>query len=82
MIGINIIGLLFSANTVASHLNERQGHLLMSGSAAGRIHITGTVHGASKWFVHGCAGNLAEELREWGALHPHRAGYRGHGVLR
>lgn len=66
MIGINIMGLLFSAKAALPHLKERQGHLLMTGSAAGRIHIKGSVYGASKWFVHGYAGNLAEEMREWG----------------
>lgn len=66
MIEINIMGLLFTAKAALPHLKERQGHLLMTGSAAGRIHIKGSVYGASKWFVHGYAGNLAEEMREWG----------------
>ncbi|MCY0154415.1 SDR family NAD(P)-dependent oxidoreductase [Hoeflea alexandrii] len=30
------------------------------------MHIPGSVYGASKWFVHGYAGNLAEEMKEWG----------------
>ena len=66
MIGVNIMGLLFTAKAALPHLKERQGHLLMTGSAAGRIHIKGSVYGASKWFVHGYAGNLVEEMREWG----------------
>ncbi|MRX51697.1 SDR family NAD(P)-dependent oxidoreductase [Paracoccus sp. S-4012] len=66
MIEINIMGLLFTVKATLPHLKVRQGHLLMTGSAAGRIHIKGSVYGASKWFVHGYAGNLAEEMREWG----------------
>lgn len=66
MIGVNIMGLLFTAKAALPHLKERQGQLLMTGSAAGRIHIKGSVYGASKWFVHGYAGNLVEEMREWG----------------
>lgn len=66
MIRINVLGLLFTAKAALPFLKETQGHLLMTGSAAGRIHIKGSVYGASKWFVHGYAGNLAEEMREWG----------------
>lgn len=66
MIRINILGLLFTAKAALPFLKQTQGHLLMTGSAAGRIHIKGSVYGASKWFVHGYAGNLAEEMREWG----------------
>ncbi len=66
MISINILGLLFTAKAALPFLKETQGHLLMTGSAAGRVHIKGSVYGASKWFVHGYGGNLAEEMREWG----------------
>ena len=66
MIRINILGLLFTAKAALPFLKETQGHLLMTGSAAGRIHLKGSVYGASKWFVHGYGGNLAEEMREWG----------------
>lgn len=66
LIRINILGLLFTAKAALPFLKKTQGHLLMTGSAAGRIHIKGSVYGASKWFVHGYAGNLAEEMREWG----------------
>jgi len=66
MIRINILGVLFTAKAALPFLKQTQGHLLMTGSAAGRVHIKGSVYGASKWFVHGFAGNLAEEMREWG----------------
>ena len=48
------------------HLRKSKGHLLLTGSAAGRRHIAGSIYGATKWFVHGYAGNMAEEMREWG----------------
>lgn len=66
MIRINVMGLLFTAKAALPFLKKTQGHLLMTGSAAGRVHIKGSVYGASKWFVHGYGGNLAEEMREWG----------------
>ena len=66
MIRINILGVLFTAKAALPFLKETQGHLLLTGSAAGRIHLKGSVYGASKWFVHGYGGNLAEEMRDWG----------------
>jgi len=47
-------------------LRASQGHLVMTGSVAGKIHLPGSVYGASKWFVHGFAGNMSQEMREWG----------------
>ncbi len=66
LVDVNIKGLLNTAKSAMPHLRQRKGHMLMTGSAAGRVHIAGSVYGASKWFVHGYAGNLAEEMKEWG----------------
>jgi NADP-dependent 3-hydroxy acid dehydrogenase YdfG len=66
LVDVNIKGLLYTAKAAMPHLRLRKGHMLMTGSAAGRVHISGSVYGASKWFVHGFAGNLAEEMKEWG----------------
>lgn len=66
MIQLNIMGLLWTTKAAMPHLKKSQGHLLMTGSAAGRRHIKGSVYGASKWFVHGYGGNIAEEMRDWG----------------
>ena len=67
MVELNVMGVLWSAKAAAPYLRETQGHLILTGSAAGRTHIKGSVYSATKWFVHGYAGNLAEEFREWGA---------------
>ena len=66
MIDLNILGLLYTARATLPELRKRQGHLVLTGSAAGRRHISGSIYGATKWFVHGYAGNMAEEMREWG----------------
>ncbi|AKH99503.1 short-chain alcohol dehydrogenase [Hoeflea sp. IMCC20628] len=66
LIHVNIMGLLYTAKAAMPHLRLRKGHMLMTGSAAGRVHMSGSVYGASKWFVHGYAGNLAEEMKDWG----------------
>ncbi len=66
MLDLNIMGLLHTVRAAYPYLKERGGHLLLTGSAAGRAHIPGSIYGASKWFVHGLAGNLAEDMRGWG----------------
>jgi NADP-dependent 3-hydroxy acid dehydrogenase YdfG len=66
MIGVNVLGVLWTVMAAMPHLKDRAGHLLLTGSAAGRRHIAGSVYGASKWFVHGYGGNLSEEMKTFG----------------
>jgi NADP-dependent 3-hydroxy acid dehydrogenase YdfG len=66
MIAVNILGVLWTAKAAMPHLKTRSGHMLVTGSAAGRRHISGSVYGASKWFVHGYGGNLSEEMKSFG----------------
>ena len=66
LVHINILGVLWTAKAALPHLKRTKGHMVMTGSAAGRRHIAGSVYGASKWFVHGYGGNLAEEMSQWG----------------
>lgn len=65
MLQLNINALLYTAKLTLPHLRKTTGHFIMTGSAAGRRTIQGSVYGASKWFVHGFASNLAEEMKEW-----------------
>lgn len=66
MIHLNVLAVLQTAHATLPHLRRTQGHFVVTGSKAGRDHLKGSVYGATKWFVHGLAGNLAEEMREWG----------------
>jgi NADP-dependent 3-hydroxy acid dehydrogenase YdfG len=66
MMDINVMGLLFTVKASYAALRASKGHLILTGSAAGRRHIKGSIYGASKWFVHGFGGNMAEEMRDWG----------------
>ncbi|MCG6113046.1 MAG: SDR family oxidoreductase [Paracoccus sp.] len=66
MIDLNVTGVVLTARALLPHLRKTRGTLVLTGSAAGRRHIPGSIYGATKWFVHGYAGNLAEEMREWG----------------
>lgn len=66
LVDLNIMALLYTARVTLPELRKTKGHLLLTGSAAGRNHIKGSIYGATKWFVHGYGGNIAEEMREWG----------------
>ncbi|MEM1063986.1 MAG: SDR family NAD(P)-dependent oxidoreductase [Pseudomonadota bacterium] len=66
LVDLNIMGLLYTARAALPELRKTKGTLVLTGSAAGRRHISGSIYGATKWFVHGYAGNMAEEMRAWG----------------
>ncbi|MEQ8896377.1 MAG: SDR family NAD(P)-dependent oxidoreductase [Roseovarius sp.] len=66
LVDLNVMGVLYTARAALPELRKTRGHLLLTGSAAGRTHIKGSIYSASKWFVHGYAGNMSEEMREWG----------------
>ncbi|MCQ0092090.1 SDR family oxidoreductase [Roseovarius sp. M141] len=66
LIDINVTGVLLTLKAAYPELKKTKGHLILTGSVAGRVHISGSIYGASKWFVHGLAGNLAQDMREWG----------------
>ncbi len=66
MIHLNILAVLYTANVTLPELRKTKGHFVVTGSKAGRDHMKGSIYGATKWFVQGFAGNLAEEMREWG----------------
>lgn len=66
MIDLNIMALLYTARAALPELRKTKGHLVLTGSMAGKVHLPGSIYGASKWFVHGYAGNMAQEMRDWG----------------
>ena len=66
MVDTNIMGMLYTTRAVLPELKKTKGTLVLTGSIAGRIHMKGSIYGATKWFVHGYAGNMAQEMREWG----------------
>lgn len=66
MIELNVTGLVLTARAALPELERSRGHLVLTGSGAGRRHLKGSVYGATKWFVHGYAGNMAEEMKDWG----------------
>ncbi|MFT6445178.1 NADP-dependent 3-hydroxy acid dehydrogenase YdfG [Sulfitobacter pontiacus] len=66
MIDLNVTGALYTAHAAMPYLRKTTGQYVVTGSAAGRRHIKGSIYGATKFFIHGFAGNLADEMAEWG----------------
>lgn len=67
MIETNVLGVCLTAKAALPELRKvAGGQFLITGSRAGRESIRGSVYGATKWFVHGFARNLALEMAEWG----------------
>lgn len=61
MTNVYAVGLTIQATLPA--LRRSRGHILLTGSAAGRTTIPGSMYSASKWAVSGIGYNLREELR-------------------
>ncbi|MBP5858718.1 SDR family oxidoreductase [Marivibrio halodurans] len=66
MLDVNIWGLLTVVHHALPHLRETRGHVILTGSNAGRRPIKGSIYGATKWFVNGFSQNLSAEMTEWG----------------
>ncbi|QEA39314.1 SDR family oxidoreductase [Pistricoccus aurantiacus] len=66
MLLTNVYGVGLTLQATLPALKDSQGHVLLTGSAAGRATIPGSMYGASKWAVTGIGYNLREELRGTG----------------
>lgn len=63
MILTNIYGVGLTLQATLPALRHSRGQVLLTGSAAGRATIPGSMYGATKWAVTGIGYNLREELR-------------------
>ncbi|SHE44785.1 NADP-dependent 3-hydroxy acid dehydrogenase YdfG [Modicisalibacter ilicicola DSM 19980] len=63
MLMTNVYGVGVTIQATLPALRKSQGHVLLTGSAAGRATIPGSMYSASKWAVTGIGYNLREELR-------------------
>lgn len=59
----NVYGVALTLRASLEALAATRGHVLITGSVAGRRTIAGSMYGASKWAVAGIGYNLREELR-------------------
>ncbi|MDX1464146.1 MAG: SDR family oxidoreductase [Halomonas sp.] len=63
MILTNVYGVGLTLQATLPALRHSRGQVLLTGSAAGRATIPGSMYGATKWAVTGIGYNLREELR-------------------
>jgi len=66
MILTNVYGVGLTIQVCADALKTSQGHLLITGSAAGRATIAGSMYSATKWAVSAIGYGVREELRGTG----------------
>ena len=62
----NVYGCALTAKVTIPELKRHKGHLLLTGSRAGRAPLKGSVYGATKWAITGYGQNLREELADTG----------------
>jgi NADP-dependent 3-hydroxy acid dehydrogenase YdfG len=88
MVGVNMLGPALTARAVLPQLARVRGHLLLTGSVAGRVLRPGSLYSATKWAVTALAASIRAEcvgtgvrvtliqpgLTEAGPISPERQG--------
>ena len=63
MVDVNILGVAFTLRATLEHIRSARGHVVITGSIAGRRVIAGSMYSATKWAVSAIGYGLREELR-------------------
>jgi NADP-dependent 3-hydroxy acid dehydrogenase YdfG len=66
MVDVNILGVAYTLRATLEHIKKARGHVLLTGSVAGRRTLTGSFYSATKWAVSAIGYGLREELRGTG----------------
>jgi NADP-dependent 3-hydroxy acid dehydrogenase YdfG len=66
IVEVNILGVAYTLRATLDALKRAKGHVLITGSVAGRRTIAGSMYSASKWAVTAIGYGLREELRGTG----------------
>ena len=66
MVLTNVYGAALTIRAALPALKESRGHLLLTGSAAGRRHVPGSLYSATKHAVHAMAESVRQELNGTG----------------
>ncbi len=66
MILVNNFAVTVTCKYAIPHLRETRGQLILTGSQAGHVALSGSVYSATKWFIRGYAKNLSNELIDHG----------------
>jgi NADP-dependent 3-hydroxy acid dehydrogenase YdfG len=65
MVDTNVYGAALSIRASLSHFKKQDaGHFLVTGSAAGRVKLPGSLYSATKWAVHAMADGLRQEVSD------------------
>jgi len=67
MVDINILGVAHTLRAVLGDIRANKGHVLITGSIAGRRTLAGSMYSATKWAVSAIGYGLREELKGTGA---------------
>ena len=66
MVLTNVLGAAFTVRATIPALKDTKGHLLLTGSVAGRRAIPGSLYSATKWAVTGMGESVRQELNGTG----------------
>jgi NADP-dependent 3-hydroxy acid dehydrogenase YdfG len=66
MVLTNVLGAAFTIRATMPALKETRGHLLLTGSVAGRRALPGSLYSATKWAVTGMGESARQELNDTG----------------
>lgn len=66
MILVNNYAVTLTCKFAIPHLKASKGNLVLTGSQAGHVALSGSVYSATKWFIRGYAKNLSNELDQHG----------------
>jgi NADP-dependent 3-hydroxy acid dehydrogenase YdfG len=66
MVEVNVLGVAYTLRATLAHLKAARGHVLITGSVAGRRTLAGSMYSATKWAVSAIGYGLREELRGTG----------------
>jgi len=66
MVNVNILGVAYTLRATLAALKESRGHVVITGSVAGRRTLAGSMYSATKWAVSAISYGLREELKGTG----------------
>ena len=66
MVLTNVLGAAFTIRATIPALKETRGHLLLTGSVAGRRAIPGSLYSSTKWAITGMGESVRQELNDTG----------------
>jgi len=63
MVDVNILGVAYTLRATLEEVKKRNGHVVLTGSVAGRRTLAGSMYSATKWAVSAIGYGLREEIK-------------------